>query len=215
MSDKASQESSNQLSVIGRFLSEQQDPNVTQRVYDRVLQILTRDEEIIYIAVQKPLVSMSPDSVVLTNRRFIIYKPKLLGRVDFEDYIWRNLSDMKLKEGMIHASLSMQTTQGKTIVVENLPKAQARKLYSFGQEMEEKALEERRLREMEEKRAAAGGINIQGLPNHSAPPTSVQQAIPPQEDPLQILTKLKAMLDAELITQEEYDAKKIDILSRM
>ena len=35
------------------------------------------------------------------------------------------------------------------------------------------------------------------------------------EDPMEILAKLKKMLDAGLIEQNEYDAKKADILSRM
>ncbi len=37
----------------------------------------------------------------------------------------------------------------------------------------------------------------------------------PAEDPLETLTKLKKMLDAGLIEQSEYDAKKAEILSRM
>jgi membrane protease subunit (stomatin/prohibitin family) len=36
-----------------------------------------------------------------------------------------------------------------------------------------------------------------------------------QEDPLEVLAKLKKMLDAGLIEQAEYDAKKADVLSRM
>lgn len=38
---------------------------------------------------------------------------------------------------------------------------------------------------------------------------------PPQEDPMEVLGKLKKMLDAGLIEQAEYDAKKAEILSRM
>lgn len=38
---------------------------------------------------------------------------------------------------------------------------------------------------------------------------------PAAEDPVEVLTKLKKMLDAGLITQQEYDAKKADILKRM
>jgi membrane protease subunit (stomatin/prohibitin family) len=37
----------------------------------------------------------------------------------------------------------------------------------------------------------------------------------PKEDPVETLKKLKTMLDAELITQAEYDQKKADILGRM
>ena len=46
-------------------------------------------------------------------------------------------------------------------------------------------------------------------PQTSEPPKSSP------EDPVEVLTKLKKMLDAGLIEQAEYDAKKADILSRM
>jgi membrane protease subunit (stomatin/prohibitin family) len=42
-----------------------------------------------------------------------------------------------------------------------------------------------------------------------------QQQAAPAEDPVEKLAKLKKMLDADLITQEEYDAKKQDILAQM
>ena len=35
------------------------------------------------------------------------------------------------------------------------------------------------------------------------------------DDRLKLLTELKHMLDASLITQEEYDLKKMEILKRM
>lgn len=48
--------------------------------------------------------------------------------------------------------------------------------------------------------------------------TPASQAAPPQpaqENPLEVLGKLKQLLDAGLIEQSEYDAKKAEILSRM
>jgi membrane protease subunit (stomatin/prohibitin family) len=44
---------------------------------------------------------------------------------------------------------------------------------------------------------------------------SVQPQAAAKEDPLETLKKLKAMLDNDLITQTEYDAKKTEILARM
>jgi hypothetical protein len=182
-----------------------------QQVFKRVSQILTREEEIFYIAVQKkPVVNIAPDCVVLTNRRFILYKPKLLGGASFVDYIWRDLHDAQLKEGIMGAVLTMLTVKGRRITVDYLPKAQARRLYAFAQEMEERVREERRKRAMEEQRAAAGGITIQGDPS-----TISTQAPAAPEDPVQKLKQLKEMMDASLITEAEYEAKKAEILSRM
>lgn len=50
-----------------------------------------------------------------------------------------------------------------------------------------------------------------------APTTSTasQQTAQPAADPMEVLGKLKKMLDAGLIEQAEYDAKKAEILSRM
>lgn len=192
---------------LKKFLSEEQDPAQVQKVFAKVQQILTSGEEILYIAVQKPLMSLSPDSAVLTNKRFIVYRPTLLGGANFQDYIWRDLHDAHLSEGMIKSTFTLQTAKGLLLSVGDLPKAQARKLYSFAQEMEERVREERRTRDMEEKRAAAGGIVLQGgLPTAPAPA--------PQEDPMQKLKKLKDMSDAGLITAQEYETKKADILSR-
>jgi hypothetical protein len=195
-------------SLLAKFANEEQDPAVVEQVHSKVSQILTSGEEIIYIAVQKKLVmNMSPVCVALTNKRFIIYKPKMLGRVDFEDYIWRDLKDAKVKEGMRGATLTLETMDSRQIPIEDLPKAQARKLYTLAQDMEEHVREERRQRELEEKRAAAGGIVM------STP--AAQQPAPVQENPVQKLKQLKDMLDAGLISQGEYDSKKVDILSRM
>jgi hypothetical protein len=197
--------------ILNSFANEEQDPSVVEKVYSKVSEILTDGEEIRYIAVQKKLVmNISPECVVLTNKRFIIYKPTMLGRVEFEDYIWRELHDAHVKEGIRSATLTMETMNGHNLSVDNLPKSQARKLYTLAQGMEEKVLEERRQRELEEKRASSGGITMQ-----AAVPVTPQSAPAPKEDPLEKLTKLKSMLDAGLITEEEYSTKKADILSRM
>lgn len=200
--------------MLEQFLNEEQNPEAVKKVHARVSEILTKGEEIQYIAIQKkPAVNITPDSVVLTNKRFIIYRPKLLGRVDFEDYIWRDLRDARMKEGLLGATLTMQTVGGKKLSMDYLPKAQARRLYSLAQEMEEEVREERRRREMEEKRAAAGGVYLQGAPVAQQP--APQTAAPAQLTPMEKLQQLKQMLDAGLITQEQYETKSQEILAQM
>lgn len=198
------------INLLKKFLSEEQDPAQVQHVFAKVQQILTHGEEILYMAVQKRLINLSPDSVVLTNKRFIVYRPTLLGGANFQDYIWRDLHDARLTEGIINSTITLQTVKSQLLSVSDLPKAQARKLYAFAQEMEEKVLEERRTRDMEEKRAGAGGIVLQGGLPTAPTPAPVQQ----EEDPMQKLKKLKDMLDAGLITDQEYATKKAEILSK-
>jgi hypothetical protein len=195
--------------ALSRFLNEEQDPAIVAQVHTRVQQILTSGEEIQYIAVQKkPVMNLAPDCAVLTNRRFIIYRPKLLGRVTFDDYIWRDLRDVKLEEGLVGATLCFHTLGGQKVSLDYLPKAQARLLYRTAQEMEERCIEERRVRSMEEMRAAAGGVVVQ----NAMMPAPPQPPMPSQDGLVQRLKSLKDMLDAGLISQAEFDTKKAEIL---
>lgn len=213
MSNQDQTASTEQGNLLVRFLSEEQDPKVVEQVHPRVQELLTRDEEILYIAVQKFMMGSlsNPEAVILTNRRFIVYRRTLTRKVKFEDHLWRHLEDARLDEGRMRATLTLQTIKGQKLTIEHLPKEQARKLYAYAQEMEEKSHEERRQRELEDKRAEAGGVVVHTSPE-SAQPTS---SAPATEDPVEKLKKLKDMLEADLITAEEFEAKKADILSTM
>jgi hypothetical protein len=190
---------------LPKFLGDEQDSAVVQKVHARALELCTQGEDIKYIAVQKkPIVTIAPDAVLLTNKRVIIFRHKLIG-MSFEDFPWRDVDDIHVKEGLLGATFSVQTVGGKRVEVDSLPKAQARKLYQFGQEMEEQVHHQRRQRDLEDKRAAAGGIVLGAGGLHGAAPT---------EDPMQKLQQLKGLLDQGLISQQEYDTKKADILSR-
>ncbi len=65
-----------------------------------------------------------------------------------------------------------------------------------------------------------GGAPVQQSPSGSfsqqTPGSNAPAQTPPsQEDPVEVLSKLKRMLDAGLIEQAEFDAKKAEILGRM
>lgn len=198
---------------LAKFLNEEQDPAVVERVHTKVKELLTSQEEIMYIAVQKkPVMNLNPDCVILTSRRVIIYKPKLLGQVEMHDYQWLNVFDARVKEGITGATLSFRVSNGGVWTVDYLPKSQARCLYRFAQEMEEKANVQRRQMDLESSRAAAGG----GIVVQTQAPQAMQLPQPAQpQDDMAKLQKLKAMLDASLISAAEYDAKKAEILARM
>ena len=211
MSEDRTEGNGGTTDLVKTLTNENQDPKIVERICVKVKEILISDEKILYVAVQKkPLANIAPDAVVLTNRRFICYRPKVLGRVTFDDYPWRDLYNAQLQEKMLGATLSMTTVHGQRIAVDYLPKAQARRLYSFAQEIEEKVREERRMRELEDKRAAAGGVVVGAGPAAAA---ATQPSVEP--DPVRRLQKLKEMLDAGLITQSEFDGKRAEIVSKM
>ncbi len=198
---------------IDRFITEDQDPEQVAKIYEKLSQLLTRGEEPLYIAVQDPIgLDLTPEIVVLTNRRFMHYKPDLFGRAKFTDYIWRDLRSVELEENVWRSTLTIHVTNGETIRVGNLVKEQARRLYAIAQQMEENVREELRLRAMEEKRAEAGGVYLPGSAMGGYAPGS---AAAPADEPVQALGKLKQLMEAGLITTEEFEAKKKEILARL
>ncbi len=198
---------------IKELVTEEQDPKVIEKVLPKVQEYCTSNEEVQYIAVQKKTlgVNFSPDCIALTNKRIILIRPKSFGlSLDFKDFSWINVADVHMKEGVFAATITIKSTSGQTDSMEDIPKSQARRLYRFAQEMEETKKEERRQRDLEDKRAIAGGGITINTPSHQPQVTAA-----PIEDPMEKLTKLKSMLDMGILTQAEFDAKKADILSKM
>ena len=94
------------------------------------------NEEVGYIAVQKkPAVTIFPDSIVVTNKRIILCKPKNLGlSMEFIDYDWDDIAGSFVKEGILGADFTFTTNSDLTHTVDYLPKNQARKLYTYAKE---------------------------------------------------------------------------------
>jgi hypothetical protein len=214
--------------MIEKFLNDQQDPKAVEKVYTRLVDLLTTDEEIIYIAAQKkPLVNLLPDCIALTNKRVLFFTPANLGlSIKFIDFVWKDVVDVFTKEEIIGAVFSVKTTNGAEMSVDYLPKVQGRKLYQYAQERKEAEREARRLRDLEEKRAESGSFNFETPVSTPAQPsapepqhTPVTIAQPVHEEPLKqdVLTeklkKLKTLFDNGLISQEEYNQKKLELLN--
>lgn len=200
---------------IQDLLTDEQDENAVRKILPKVNELLTRDEVVEYIAVQKKLVvNLSPDAIVLTNRRFILVQPKMLG-MSFVDFPWREVDNVHMSEQMVGATITCKTTTGKFVALDSIPKRQARRIYAYAQQVEEQAYEKRQQVELEKLRASAGGVVLHA-PSAMAPPMPpAAVAAPAAEDPMQVLGKLKQLLDAGLISQGEFDAKKADVLARL
>lgn len=199
------------MSAFTKFLNENQDPKAVEKLMGKVSGLLTAGEEVEYIAVQKkPVINTSPDCVALTNKRVIFCRPKNFGlSMEFKDYQWKDVLDIHIKENMLGADFALKTAKGSDLM-DYLPKEQARRLYQFGQGKEEEARDYRRQRELEDKRAAAGGgitVNAGVAPAPTALPAAATN------DPIEQLRKLKTLLENELITQAEYDERRATILA--
>lgn len=218
--------------MIEKFLNEEQDPKTVEKVYSRLVDLLSTGEEIIYIAVQKkPLVNLFPDCIAITNKRILFFTPANLGlSIKFIDFVWKDVVDVHTKEEIIGAVFSVKTTNGAEMAVDYLPKIQGRKLYQYAQERKELEREARRQRDLEEKRAESGSIQLDNAAAHAiaqqqqpvapapvqqsyAPPVAQAPAAPRPDELTEKLKKLRTLFDNGLISQEEYNAKKLDLLS--
>ena len=223
--------------MIEKFLTEEQDPKTVEKIYLRLVDLLTTGEEILYIAVQKkPIVNLFPDCIALTNKRILFFTPANLGlSIKFIDFVWKDVVDVYTKEEIIGAVFSAKTTNGAEMGVDYLPKVQARKLYQYAQERKEAEREARRLRDLEEKRAESGSFQfdnpsksapLQPLPTPApvpapqpepapayTPPPPVVHEAPKVDELTEKLKKLRMLFDNGLISQEEYNHKKLDLLS--
>jgi len=131
---------------IKKFLNEEQDPKAIEKITSKLNDLLMRGEEIGYIGVQKkPAITVFPDSIVLTNKRIILCKPKNLGlSMDFTDYAWEDIAGTFVKENILGSEFSFSTktdigsaqfgAASGQVSIDYIPKTQARKIYTFAKE---------------------------------------------------------------------------------
>ena len=191
------------------------DDDYGRRLDEEIGSILTSGETILAIATQNPINSpINRDSAVVTSRRLILYRPRLLGRMDLEDMLWQDVTDVRLSSKMLGAILEVTArkrlpsgaVEAAEHRIEGLDRAAARKVYAVAQEMEEQWREKNRVRQMEEERARSGGVYLGGAHAPSAAPgLSVEDR----------LRKLKSLHEQGLITDAEYESRKSQIISEL
>ncbi len=225
---------------IKNFLNEEQDPKAVEKITSKLHDLLMKNEEIGYIGVQKkPAITVFPDSIVVTNKRIIICKPKNLGlSMDFTDYNWDDIASAFVKENILGSEFTFATKTDLTISIDYLPKVQARKLYTFAKEqldvvkngaaasaiIEEPKQEAMPIVEEMETEEVTNYAEI--MP--SAPSNfTTENTIPDlassdksltelsQEELFEKLQNYKRLLDNGLILQGEYDALKKEVLGHM
>ena len=217
--------------MIEKFLNDQQDPKAVEKVYSRLMELLPPGEDTLYIAVQKkPVVNLLPDCIVVTNRRVLFFSATNLGfSITFVDFIWKDIADVNMKEEIIGAVFTIKTTKGAEMSVDYLPKIQARKLYQFSQECRENERKREELQKIQQTLPPPPAPVEKPIEQLFAPrPAPVEAPAPPSPAPTpepvveqkpdeltEKLKKLKMLFDNGLISQEEYNQKKLELLSEL
>lgn len=224
---------------IKKFLNEEQDPKAIEKVTSKLQDILMKNEEVGYIAVQKkPALTVLPDSIVMTNKRIIICQPKNLGlSMNFIDYAWEDIDGTFVKENILGSEFTFSTKTEMQVSIDYIPKIQARKIYTFAKEQMEllKNIAPQSATIIEEKPAeiiqepeVIEEVEIEEVNDFAEivpTVTNYTETIiehvpagtekPSQDELFAKLQNYKKLLDNGLIMQGEYDAFKKEILSQM
>ena len=190
-----------------------------EKAYSKFKDTLMKDEVIIQQGIDtRPFALLSRRQVFgVTNSRVILMVRRILGGYTMKDFQWKDLKDAEVYEniwpGVCGSTLSFKSNQqknGEPLNIEVFPSSKiASEAYKHSQ-MEEQAWEEkRRIREMEEKRAQAGGIMIGGTSSQSPTPSSA-----PEIDITDQLIKLKKLLDEGVLSDVEFQEMKSKLLSK-
>jgi Bacterial PH domain len=227
-----------------KFLNEEQDPKAIEKITSKLSDLLMKNEEIGYIAVQKkPALTVFPDSIVTTNKRIIICKPKNLGlSMDFIDFSWDEITGTFIKENILGSEFSFSTKTDIQVSIDYIPKTQARKISTYAKEQldmlkngaatavasSEEHLNQdiENIEEMETEEVTSFAELMPVVPatyenfeeNNAIDSASDSEKISNELTQDQLFEKLqgyKKLLDNGLILQGEYDTFKKEILSKM
>jgi hypothetical protein len=225
---------------LKKFLNEEQDPKAIEKITSKLNDLLMKNEEIGYIAVQKkPAITVFPDSVVVTNKRIIICQPKNLGlSMNFTDFTWDEIEGTFMKENILGSEFSFSTKTQIQVSIDYIPKIQARKISTYAKEQldilknpaaseEVKAqvpefIQEEIIEEVETEEVTNYAEIMPAVSNYAElieENTTASTEKPTneltQDELFAKLQNYKKLLDNGLILQGEYDALKKEILSMM
>jgi Bacterial PH domain len=224
---------------LKKFLNEEQDPKAIEKITSKLNDLLMKNEEVGYIAVQKkPALTVFPDSIVVTNKRIIICQPKNLGlSMNFTDFTWDEVEGTFMKENILGSEFSFSTKTQIQVSIDYIPKIQARKISTYAKEQldllknplvaEESNIQvpefiQEEIEEVETEEVVNYAEIMPAISNFAEPikentATSTEKS-PNELSQDELFAKLqnyKKLLDNGLILQGEYDAFKKEILSYM
>ncbi len=217
---------------IKKILNEEQDPKAIEKITSKLNDLLMKNEEIGYIAVQKkPALTVLPDSIVVTNKRIIICQPKNLGlSMNFTDFTWDEIEGTFVKENILGSEFSFSTKTQIQVSIDYIPKIQARKIFTYAKEQLDilkngvsknvpptfEPIEEIETEEVTNFAEIIPSSNFsESITENTLSTGDIKLNQLTQEELFEKLQNYKKLLDNGLILQGEYDALKKEILGLM
>ena len=153
--------------------------------------------------------------VAITDSRIITVQRGLFGGFKMTDVQWKDLKDVTIEQNILpnlcgsNLEFSHLNPGVPHLAVDGVPSETASRIYSRSQAEEQAWEEKRRVRAMEEVRAAAGGVVV-----HTAAPTAPTAAVPAGNRMFAEIQQAKQLLDAGTISDAEFQEMKSKILAQ-
>ena len=192
-----------------------------EKAFINLRDILMNDESILVEGIDKRIFALfnRRQAFAITNSRVIKLERPLLGGYKMIDFQWKDLKDAQISENVFRSicgsTLSFESQDMKLVVYPDSKISS--KAYKIAQQQEQAWEEKRRIRNMEEKRAEAGGIMIGQSNNQPSLTSKFSEGKDIQYNTDQIseeLLKLKDLLDKGILSDAEFQEMKSKILSR-
>ena len=154
--------------------------------------------------------------VAITNSRLLVLQRGIFGGFKMQDIQWKDLEDATLKQnilsGMCGSNVGFAHLNDAvgSMSVKGLPNREATEMYAKAQAEEQAWEEKRRVREIEEVRAASGAMTI-----HTGQQTTGSESPAPRaaDDMLKQIEDAKKLLDQGIINDVEFQEMKSKIIS--
>jgi|GEM_PF-852969 hypothetical protein len=190
----------------------------TGQALEKLKSTLMKDEKIVSQAIQHRIFALWHRRVTLaiTNSRIVIVERGLLGGFTMKDIQWKDLHDAKLDQNVLSQYCGSNLTFGHLngnvdqFEVGGIPDREAAEIYSRSQDEEQAWEEKRRVRVIEEVRAASGGMTINTGQQTSAPAAALASS---GNAMLEQIENAKRLLDSGTISDSEFQEMKSKIIS--
>jgi hypothetical protein len=202
------------------------DAATSRGVYDALealRSMLIPGETLEAMAIQRRLFALTHRRIAVgaTTGRLIVVRRGLFGGFDPVDFRWQDLRESDVRVGIFGASLTISAYRSNDlasnegppgrVVVEGLRKAEAQEVYRVCQARAQAWREKRRIRELEEMRARAGGIQVGALGGSMGGVAAASG----DHSPTSRLARAKEMLEGGLLTDAEFEQVKAKILAEL
>ena len=193
------------------FLGDNQKRSLVRMVLKTMDTIIEPEEELLYVATQrKPIPDLTPEALALSNQRIFVFE-KGHFKTLYDDFPLGSILNPKIKTGFFFSHIHFNAGAGELYGVRFIPKAQAKKFFN---------LLEAEIHEIRAKRKPQQNHLPVQQPSKNITPPSPQVSVPPDIEEhdhavLHRLETLKQMLEEELITPEDYQIKKQNLLEQL